>query len=531
LVVSALRLLEHVGWPCVPVTASGRLVGSLDRRTASLAVEHGLDDLRVFEVATEPLPLVSPDTRLDELRRVLRSTAQPMLLVGADLERVRGVIPRTAVIDDPEEPPLPAAERLALRRCLDADSLAVLQDVGRVAAQQRAEAFLVGGAVRDLLHRGVIRDVDVVVVGDARRVARALARRWRGRLRWHARFQTGTVDRPDGRHVDLARARTEVYPRPGALPRVAPAELFDDLRRRDFTVNAMAASVLAKRFGVLIDPSGGRADLALRRIRVLHGLSYIEDPSRILRAVRFAAILDFGLEPSQTRLIHASLRRGGLGELSAARLLKELRLMLGQRRISPAVRLAQRLRIWSSIDATLQPSPATLRVLDRLTADLGCREGLEREVELWVAVLGQVMADLAPRARRRVLERLRPPRRPRRVLEGLESEVRRIRTDLRGRRLVPSRIHRACRTASAEAILLAAARMRSARGRDALLDYVQHGRRMRTEITGRDLLRAGVQAGPRLAVGLEAALMAKLDGRAPFAAQQLAVALRAVESA
>jgi tRNA nucleotidyltransferase (CCA-adding enzyme) len=489
-------------------------------------------DLRVFEVATEPAPLVSPGARLDEMRRVLRSTAEPMLLVGADHERVSGVIPRSAVIDYEVEPlRSDAKERLALRDHLDADSLALLRDVGRIAAQQSAGAFLVGGAVRDLLHRGLIRDIDVVLVGDALRVARALARKWNGRLRWHERFQTGTVDRSDGRHVDLARARTEVYSRPGALPRVAPAELPDDLGRRDFTVNAMAASLLPKRFGILVDPYGGRADLALRRIRVLHGLSYIEDPSRILRAVRFSATLDFDLEPNQTRMIGAAMRRGGLAELSAARLLRELRLMLGQCRISLAVRLAQRLRIWSSIEATLRPSPSTLRALDRLTAELVRREGLGQEVELWVAALGQVMADLTPRARRRVLDRLRPPRRPRRVLEGLEVEVERMLTELRGRRLAPSRIHRSCRAASAEALLLAAARMRSTRGREAVLDYLQRGRRIRTEITGRDLLRAGVPAGPRLAVGLEAALMAKLDGRAPSPAQQLAAALRAVDRA
>jgi tRNA nucleotidyltransferase (CCA-adding enzyme) len=530
-IASAAGSAEEAPWSSIPVVEAGRVVGSLDLRTLNLAVDHGLGDLRVAEIATEPPSMVRPDTGIDELRALLRSTAQPLLLVGRGPGQVRGAIPRQAGLDEPWERPTPVRQRPGLARRLEPARLALLREVGKAARRNGATAYLVGGAVRDLLHHGAIRDLDVVVVGDAHRVARALGHAWGARLRWHERFQTAVVERPDGERVDLARARTELYPRPAALPRVAPAELLPDLQRRDFTVNAMAISILPRQFGTLIDPFGGRSDLATQRIRVLHGLSYIEDPSRMLRAVRFAATLDFEIEATQTRLIRAAVRRGFLGGLSPARLGREIRLTLGQRRVYRAVRLAQRLSVWSAIEPTLRPLPSSRRALERLEALLLRGEGLDEEVELWSAVLGQVMVGLSARARRRLLERLRPPRRSRRVLERLESEVGSILTGLRSRRVTPSRVYRACHAASPEAVLVAAIRARGARVRGALLAHLRFGRHVRPEITGRDLLRAGVRAGPRIAIGLEAALMAKLDGRAGSRDRQLAVALRSIDRA
>ena len=199
---------------------------------------------------------------------------------------------------------------------------------GRLAAAHGARAFAVGGLVRDALARArrpTRHDLDVVVEGDApRRRARAgrRARRHAGR----ARALPHRVGRrcPIGRRVDVVTARSERYERPGALPRVLPAPIAQDLRRRDFTVNAMAVELGSGAFG-LLDPLGGGADLARRRLRVLHPLSFVEDPTRIFRAARYAARLGFALDALERarpgagavawRRIPRCRRRGSSAEL------------------------------------------------------------------------------------------------------------------------------------------------------------------------------------------------------------------------
>src|SRR3954447_10430159 len=155
-----------------------------------------------------------------------------------------------------------------------------------------APAWLVGGAVRDLLLGAASVDLDVAIEGDAREVARELAARLGGEAVEHERFGTATV-RADALTVDLASPRRESYAHPGALPEVEPAPLDEDLARRDFTVNAMAAALDSERLGELRDPHGGRGDLEAGVIRVLHPKSFIDDPTRLLRAVRYEARFGF----------------------------------------------------------------------------------------------------------------------------------------------------------------------------------------------------------------------------------------------
>ena len=173
---------------------------------------------------------------------------------------------------------------------------------GRLAAAHGARAFVVGGLVRDaLLERSpAAHDLDVVVEGDALAVARALADAVGGVLVEHERFLTASVTLADRKRVDLVTARSERYERPGALPHVLPALIAQDLKRRDFTVNTLAVELASGGFG-LLDPLGGGADLARRKLRILHPLSFVEDPTRIFRAARYAARLGFALDPWSAR--------------------------------------------------------------------------------------------------------------------------------------------------------------------------------------------------------------------------------------
>jgi tRNA nucleotidyltransferase (CCA-adding enzyme) len=335
--------------------------------------------------------------------------------------------------------------------------------------------YLVGGAVRDLLlGRGRV-DVDVVVEGDAA----ALAERLGAEVISHTRFGTAKVS-VEGHEIDLARARTEAYTHPGALPIVGPAQHLEaDLRRRDFTINAMAIPLRGE--PRLIDPHGGQTDLAAGLLRVLHPGSFADDPTRAIRAARYAARFGFALETATERLLRAT----DLGTVS------------GDRREAELIRLADE-----------ASAPRALTLLGEWGL-LGLREGGAELAERVLELLGaHPWLGEAPRERAVLAAALGPP----------AGEV-----ELAGSQ--PATPSVAVEVASGhDPIELLLAR---ALGAEWLDDYVAEWRHVALEIDGEDLIAAGVPQGPSLGRGLKEALRRKLDGEVAGAEQELAVALEA----
>ena len=209
--------------------------------------------------------------------------------------------------------------------------LSILHEVGALAAHQGASAYAVGGCVRDWWLGRPVHELDIMVEGNSLNVARAFAAAHQGATTEHPQFRTATVEYRAGRRqqrVDFAACRKERYAEPAAYPTVSPGTLQDDLFRRDFTVNAMAMSLDPADFGQLIDRYHGAEDLNARLIRVLHARSFEDDPSRILRAIRFAERLRFTIEPQTAAWLRAALREQRLSRLNRGRLRKELLAML-----------------------------------------------------------------------------------------------------------------------------------------------------------------------------------------------------------
>jgi tRNA nucleotidyltransferase (CCA-adding enzyme) len=204
----------------------------------------------------------------------------------------------------------------------------VLRDSGNLAGEMGFSAYVVGGMVRDLLLGLQTIDVDIVIEGQGIHFARSLADRLHAKVRCHERFGTATLTLSDRLRVDIATARTESYERPAALPRVSPGSIRDDMVRRDFTINTLAASLMPGEFGRVLDDFGGVRDLRERHIRALHERSFIDDPTRIFRAVRFEKRLDFRIVRSTEQWIVDALSRSLLEDLEDYRIATELRLVL-----------------------------------------------------------------------------------------------------------------------------------------------------------------------------------------------------------
>jgi tRNA nucleotidyltransferase (CCA-adding enzyme) len=338
--------------------------------------------------------------------------------------------------------------------------------------------YLVGGAVRDLLLGRGRADIDVVVEGDAV----ALASRLGADVVSHDRFATAKV-RLDGHELDIATARTESYPHPGSLPVVEPAAQIEaDLARRDFTINAMAAPLDAE--AGLIDPHGGRADLAAGLLRVLHRRSFLDDPTRALRAARYAARFGFGLETETEAL----LREADLGAVSTDRREAELLRLAGE---AEAPRAFALLAEWGLVE--LRDGGA------QLTAEVA---GLLR-CGPW--------NGFAPRGRALLAAALGP--------SGGEEALAKARPER------PS-----------EAVALAAGRdpvelaLARALGAEWLDRYLAEWREVSLEIDGEALIAAGIPQGPAVGRGLDAALRRKLDGEIAGRVQELDAALEVARS-
>ena len=237
----------------------------------------------------------------------------------------------------------------------------ILDQAGSLAGEMGFHAYIVGGMVRDLLLGSDNFDLDIVVEGDGIRFAGCLAERLQATVKSHERFGSATITFPDRPRVDIATARTEIYERPAALPRVTPGSIRDDMRRRDFTINSLAISLMPAEFGRLLDFFHGVRDLRERHIRVLHEQSFMDDPTRIFRAVRFEARLGFRMVRSTEQLLVEALSRSILTELEDYRIAAELRLILEEP--DPA-RSLKRLAQLGVIDG-LKNRPARKQVLEK----------------------------------------------------------------------------------------------------------------------------------------------------------------------
>jgi tRNA nucleotidyltransferase (CCA-adding enzyme) len=391
----------------------------------------------------------------------------------------------------------------------------IVSEAASVARRRGEPVSLVGGAVRDLLLRRPVRDVDLVLEGETAGFAAALAERLGASVTVHDRFGTATLKLSDGARADVASARRETYAYPGALPAVSPgASLDEDLARRDFTIHAMAVELFPRR-GLLRDPFAGRRDLAERRLRFLHPASPTDDPTRAFRAVRYANRLGFAVAPEARRQVAAALAIGAFDAVSGDRLRRELELVLAEPRRGRAVTGLIRLGLDRAVSPALARSAhgAARRVhaAERLAAgrDVG-----------WLCAFLAWMGQESPRALAGIADRLAVSGREGLAIRRWGSTRRRLGPGIA--RLAPSRRRRRAEGLSPDEILAAAA-LRSGDDRRALA-RLAFREELPITITGADLLARGVPQGPGIGRALEATRAAREDGRLA-ADEELAYAL------
>ena len=492
------------------------------------AAAWGLDRRPAAAVAWRDVPSVATGaSEIDARRRLLAGA--PMLLVrrgarvigAVDRARIDLTLPESSLLTRLEHP---EAARPQRNKLTDA-RVWLLRVAGKIGEGMAAPAYAVGGLVRDLLTGAGPADVDLVVEGDGVAFARRLAEEIGGTVLVHRSFGTASIEggrAPAGAgldgvalgRVDVASARREHYPAAGALPEVEPANLLEDLRRRDFSVNAMALALSPDRFGRLLDPLGGQADVRCRRLRALHPLSFVEDPTRVFRAARYATRLGFRPDAATVAAIRLAVERPGYVALSGRRLWHEIELAA----VEPRARLVFELlvrwkatRLWNLDGASPRHLPAAEQ-LERWAKSAGVAVD-PAELGLLALTLGRP-AEVFERS----LDRLALAGEPRARLEAgvlAGPLARRLEAEL----LSPSTVGELL-DAAPEAAALAAWLRGGSRARRRIQWYLAHGRAVRPRLTGRDLLALGVPGGPRVGAALGMLRRYRLDGGAGSVAEE-----------
>jgi len=493
----------------IQVGEEGRLVGIVTREDLDKAVGHGLSHAPVKSVMHGPAVTCGEETPLAELQRLVVASGAGRIPVVRG-EKILGVVTRSDILRALEEPVGPEEAQPAPDL---ADRLLALPGLARVfeAIQAVGEQFegvhLVGGAVRDVLMGEPTFDLDVAVEGDGIAFGRSLAQALGGRAVPHEKFGTAIVLADDGTRVDVATTRTEFYDYPAALPRVEQATLRQDLFRRDFTVNAMAVSLRGEDFGRLIDFFGGLAHLESKVVRVLHNLSFIDDPTRIFRAIRYENRYGFRMDAHTASLARACVDMNLVGELSSARLRDELQLLLAEARVDAAVLRMHELGLAQAIHPHLAADEEAVRLIWQLDA---ARERLTPDVPGWRLRLAALARHLPPDELFDWFERLKLRRRDAERIADAVTVGPRL-AGLLADAEEPADVRRLVEPHDPDGALFALV-LADERARTRLEHYFAELRAVRLEITGGDLVGLGLTESPRVGEILDELLRRKLNG-------------------
>jgi len=362
--------------------------------------------------------------------------------------------------------------------------------------------YLVGGSVRDILLGEPNFDVDIVVEGDAIALAEALAEQLEGRARSHRQFGTAVVVYGEEERVDVVTARSETYHAPAVLPKVEPGSIDEDLHRRDFTINAMAVSLKGENLGRLVDPFGGREDLEAGRIRILHDRSFVDDPTRILRAIRYEDRYGFRMDDETVRLARECIATGHVGDLSGARLRDELVALLEEGDVSHAIPRLAELGAEKEVHPHVVADQEAVELFDRLR-ELNRR--YELEVPAWRLGLEALARKLPAAEIAPWLEGLKIRRLDGDQIEAAIVEGPLIAGELEG---TAADIVAAAESHDPDAPLFALALTGSPR----LHEYFERLRSIRLDISGADLAGLGLGESPRVGEILGELRRRKLNG-------------------
>jgi tRNA nucleotidyltransferase (CCA-adding enzyme) len=532
------------------VDAEQELAGYITRQVIEKALHHQLSALPVREFMTTDIATAGPEADLEEIQEKIIGHKQRILPV-VENENVRGVITRTDLLNllvrrskhnaklhgDEHSLTVHARTRVVakfMRERLSGPILQVLQDIGAAAEEIGLNAYVIGGFVRDLFLYRTNEDVDVVIEGDGIAFARQYAQKMGARIHTHAKFGTAVVIFENGFKVDVASARMEYYQFPAALPTIEMSSLKLDLYRRDFSINTLCIHLNPSKFGTLIDFFSAQKDLKEKTIRVLHNLSFVEDPTRAFRAIRFEQRFGFTIGKLTATLINNAVRMDFFKRLSGKRVFAELKQILAEDNPGPAVARLRDFDLLKVVHPSIELSPAMTHLFASIKKVVSWYDllFLEESYMKWSVYFMGMIHSCDRETTRDICRRFElPPSVQALFATGRFAAERRLNSLERQLPSENSQLYRKLAEFRIELILYMMAAARTEAVRKAISHYCVHLRFVRPWLRGQDLKELGLPPGPRYRIILDELLNARLNGRVDSREDEIILARELIAAA
>jgi len=522
----AEAMMTRYGVNVLPILREEKYVGLISREIVEKALFHGFGKGKSIDFATTDATTVSPNAPIREVETLMIEQNQRFMPVVDD-GRIIGAITRTDLLRTlyeeflrrrkieetvvREKPSVGRSLSSWLKSRFPPEVYNLLKFSGEVAEGLGFNAYLVGGSVRDLLRGEENLDIDIVIEGDGIVFAKALGEKLNASVKSHQRFNTAQVITGKLK-LDVATARTEYYESPAALPKVEKSSIKKDLYRRDFTINSLAIKLNPKDFGLLIDFFGSQRDLKEKTIRVLHNLSFIEDPTRAFRAIRFSERFGFKISKHAENLIKSTVKMNLFEKLSGPRLYEELLLLFNETEPGRALKKLSDLGLLKVIHPALtfnEELEETLKSLHETVSWFNLLF-LEEKTDRGVLYLMALLSELKEEEAEATAERLSPPPKIKDMIDKGISKAREVAKRLPSED--PVETYNLLRKLRLETILLAMALSKDRLKQKVISRYLTELRKIEPILKGEDLKKIGVKPGPVYSRILKELLEEKLRG-------------------
>lgn len=527
------ELMKKYGHNGLVVSSDRRIKGIFSRSDLSKVKGHGLMHAPVEAYMSREVITISADSTIHNAQDIMVKNGIGRIPV-VDQGKLEGIVTRSDLLAAyyGEETPYQHKNRYGSslvkikNRIRDISNLLdklnpevqeILKQAGKITSINNAEAYLVGGMVRDLFLERENRDIDIVVDGDTEQVISLLSEKLNGKWSFNSKFGTGSIK--TGKYqIDVATARRERYLEPGALPEVESSDILEDLFRRDYTINALAVSLLPDNRGELTDYFLGCEDISSKLLRALHRFSFLDDPTRIIRGIRLVASLDFQFEDETYQLIKEALNLGDFSGLSPARVVKEFKILFTDKINKRLINILKKLPVYRLLGFRIN---ITAKIKEKVCELEGILEYLREKnynIEEWILRMAVFLEDI-----------------PGDVLDwGIkESELLLIKSQQKtSKKLLPvlnqqlgnEELYQNLQELNLEELTLLYINMNSVRARENIKYYFEELMDISLQINGYDLQELGIEPGPVYKDIMQDLFRARLNGRISSREEELNLA-------
>jgi len=528
----ASEVMTRFGLKAIPVTdrEGQECTGILEHQLADKAIGHGLGNVPLREYMISDISSLTPGDDIYQVMEIIIGQRQRLIPV-MEQDSIIGVVTRTDLINNLINEPARIPESLLpekkrernirrmLRERLPGEIYSLLKTAGHQARDMGYQAYCVGGFVRDILLGRNNLDVDLVIEGDGIKFARALAEKLDARVREHQKFRTAVIICSDGQKIDVATARLEYYEHPAALPMVELSSIKMDLYRRDFSINALAVHLNPEHMGRLVDFFGGQRDLKDRVIRVLHSLSFVEDPTRIVRAIRFEQRFGFRIGAQTEKLIKNALELNIFHQLSGSRIFHELQMIFEEDTPLPCLIRMENYGLLKHIHPMLKLTSNVKNILTETEKVINWFQllYLEEKLDKWVLYILGLLNHINEVQAGIIMQRFNFSQKKTRLIFSLRSQINSAMNSLsawhqdQGKL---SSLYFILTPLPLEGLLFLMARVHKEELRKYVSYYITQLRDIQPQISGKDLKKMGLTPGPEFGRILQELKAAQIDGLA-----------------